>query len=222
MWTRRSTVVGEAPVSAGVRARSAGFYAFRAHLIGATTTAPVSTECSHEAVLVAPRIGAGGANVAASAGGAVRAADAPVRIRIPSLAIAAPVAATTIDTGSGLLRLPGNIHRVGWWRDGMAPGARSGAILVAGHVDSAHAGEGVFFGLARIAVGARVELRTRGRRRYVYRVSSVRAYPRRALPLSVYSSRGVPRLVLVTCGGPFNRASGHYRDNIVVTALAAR
>ena len=38
-------------------------------------------------------------------------------------------------------------------------------------------------------------------------------------PSPVYSLRGRARLVLVTCGGPFNRTTGHYRDNIVVTAV---
>ena len=39
-----------------------------------------------------------------------------------------------------------------------------------------------------------------------------------ALPSSIYTRTGAPKLVLVTCGGPFDARSGHYRDNIVVTA----
>ena len=54
---------------------------------------------------------------------------------------------------------------------------------------------------------------------FAYRVVSVRAYPKSELPADVYSVRGPPRLVLVTCGGPFDRAARHYRDNIVVTAV---
>jgi hypothetical protein len=42
-----------------------------------------------------------------------------------------------------------------------------------------------------------------------------------ALPASIYSRTGPRRLVLVTCGGPFNQNIGHYRDNIVVTAVPA-
>ena len=42
-----------------------------------------------------------------------------------------------------------------------------------------------------------------------------------ALPSSIYTRSGPARLVLVTCGGPFDARSGHYRDNIVVTAVAA-
>jgi hypothetical protein len=49
-------------------------------------------------------------------------------------------------------------------------------------------------------------------------VTSIRSYRKSALPTRVWSRKGRPRLVLVTCGGPFNRATGHYRNNIVVTA----
>ena len=42
---------------------------------------------------------------------------------------------------------------------------------------------------------------------------------RAQLPADVYSTRGRHRLALVTCGGPFLPASGHYRDNVVVIAV---
>jgi hypothetical protein len=67
-----------------------------------------------------------------------------------------------------------------------------------------------------------VEVTTTSGRTFTYRVTSVRTYPKNALPTSVYSRTGPARLVLVTCGGPFDTASGHYRDNIVVTALPTR
>ena len=37
----------------------------------------------------------------------------------------------------------------------------------------------------------------------------------------LHAQRVAPKLVLVTCGGPFDAKSGHYRDNIVVTATPA-
>ena len=42
-----------------------------------------------------------------------------------------------------------------------------------------------------------------------------------ALPTSIYTRAGSPKLVLVTCGGPFDAKTGHYRDNVVVTAVPA-
>jgi len=35
---------------------------------------------------------------------------------------------------------------------------------------------------------------------------------------SVYGRAGYPSLRLITCGGPFDQATGHYVDNIIVYA----
>ena len=42
-----------------------------------------------------------------------------------------------------------------------------------------------------------------------------------ALPREVLRARGVPRLVLITCGGPFDQVRRSYRDNLVVYAVPA-
>jgi len=62
-------------------------------------------------------------------------------------------------------------------------------------------------------------VQTRDGRTRRYRVVSVRMMRKEALPTDIYSRRGRARLVLVTCGGPFDSSSRHYRDNIVVTAV---
>src|SRR5207237_1115878 len=80
----------------------------------------------------------------------------PLRIRVPSLAIDVPVATVGVDTANGVLGVPTDIHRAGWWRDGAVPGDRAGAVLIAGHVDSATAGAGAFFRLHRVRRGDRV------------------------------------------------------------------
>ena len=44
-------------------------------------------------------------------------------------------------------------------------------------------------------------------------------YRKTRIPLDRYFARdGAPRLTLITCGGPFDAKTRHYRDNIVVTA----
>jgi LPXTG-site transpeptidase (sortase) family protein len=125
-----------------------------------------------------------------------------------------------IDVRHGTLGIPKNIHRAGWWKDGSAAGASSGTILVTGHVDGRRAGEGAFFTLHDAQVGDAVKLENIAGRTFTYRVTSIRSYRKNALPSGIYLSRGRPRLVLVTCGGPFNRATRRYRDNIVVTTVA--
>jgi hypothetical protein len=49
----------------------------------------------------------------------------------------------------------------------------------------------------------------------------VRTMPKPQLPTDIWSQTGKEHLVLVTCGGPFDQATRHYRDNVVVTAVPA-
>ena len=127
-----------------------------------------------------------------------------------------------IDLAQGALDVPKDILRAGWWRDGAAPGDGTGSVLIAGHVDSARRGAGAFFRLKNARAGMRVVVTTAGGASRAYRVTTVRAMPKASLPLGVYAATGRERLTLVTCGGPFDRAIGHYKDNIVVTAVPVR
>ncbi|HZT16938.1 MAG TPA: sortase [Gaiellaceae bacterium] len=222
-WYARIAVPGDSVVQTPpAPVRSAGFYSFRERLVGApggVVTSPCGVAV--ETALAAPAIVTGRGDVARAermrAGG-----DAPVRLRVPALGIDAPVQPSGIDIRDGVLGVPADVHRLGWWRDGMAPGASSGAILLAGHLDSAAAGAGALFPLPRARRGELVRLTTAAGRSFAYRVSSVRRYSKSALPIDVFSTAGPARLVLVTCGGPFDPETGHYRDNIVVTALPVR
>src|SRR5207244_4681217 len=124
--------------------------------------------------------------------------------RVPSVGSSASVVPVGIDVAHGVLGLPSNIERAAWWRDGAVPGERSGATLIAGHVDSARGGAGAFFRLHSARVGDLVRVATAGGRAYVYRVASVHSYRKSALPTSVFATGGPSRLVLVTCGGRFD------------------
>ena len=54
-----------------------------------------------------------------------------------------------------------------------------------------------------------------------YRVSSLRTIPKERLRTdgSVFAGDGDPRLVLVTCAGPYERARGGYQNLLVLTAV---
>ncbi|HEY2934985.1 MAG TPA: class F sortase [Gaiellaceae bacterium] len=220
-WTGRVMVRGETEVrSQPVKVGRVGFYAYRERIAGSPAIPEVTTDCAltRETTLVAPRIVAGRGDVADSTA-APAPRSRPVTVRIPSLGISAAVRPVGIDITHGVLGLQPAIRRTGWWHDGMAPGASSGAVLIAGHVDSKRAGAGAFFKLHGAVRGSRVQVATADGGVFAYRVVSVRSYRKSALPTSIYSRTGAPRLVLVTCGGPFDPADGHYRDNIVVTAV---
>ena len=142
-------------------------------------------------------------------------------MKIDSVGIDATSSAVAIDTAQGVLGVSPNIHRTGWWADGATPGDKTGAVLIAGHVDKANAGPGAFFHLKDAKAGDKVEVATAGGRTFTYMVVSVKSYLKAKLPTDVWSRRGQARLVLVTCGGPFDQKTKHYRDNIVLTAVPA-
>jgi hypothetical protein len=85
-----------------------------------------------------------------------------------------------------------------------------------GHVDSATAGIGALFQLRRLVPGDLVVVQGGGGGAVQYTITGLREYHKATLPASqIFTRNGIARLVMITCGGPFNAQSGHYRDNIV-------
>jgi len=139
-----------------------------------------------------------------------------VGVRLPGdrTATVVPVTAT-----QGALAVPDDPSVLGWWSTGARPGSGVGSVVVDGHVDSARDGLGVFAALRALTVGQRVEVVDQAGRRWSYRVTGRRSYPKTALADSdVFDQSVSERLVLVTCGGVFDRVTRHYADNVVVYA----
>src|SRR5204862_3246607 len=121
--------------------------------VGTASVAATETACGEEAEtsLALPLILTGRGDPVVQAVAVPRAAQSatvkPTRVRLGARGIDAPVYEVGIDTRSGALAIPKDIDRVAWWRDGAAPGSANGAILLAGHVDSAKRGAGAFYAL---------------------------------------------------------------------------
>jgi hypothetical protein len=199
----------------------AGFYTYRQRLVSPASLSGAKTPCGvpSETTLSTPEISTGRGDSTASARAMARGGRDPVSLRIPKLGIRATIVPEVIDLENGTLGMPTNIRRLGWWRDGMAPMAQSGSILIAGHYDFATAGPGAFYSLPRARRGDRIRITSADGAVHTYRVVTVVSYPKSALPLAVFDRRGPRRLVLVTCGGRFDPTTKHYLDNIVVTAV---
>jgi sortase (surface protein transpeptidase) len=91
--------------------------------------------------------------------------------------------------------------------------------VIGGHVDSAAQGRGAFFRLRELKPGDRLTVTGADGVTRAYRVVAREEYPKTSIDLTGYFSReGRPRLTLITCGGSFDAATRHYRDNVVVTA----
>ncbi len=145
----------------------------------------------------------------------------PVRVQVPDLGIDMPVEPAGVAP-AGDMALPDTAEVAAWYEFGPAPAAPEGSTLVAAHVDSATTGVGPFARLRDVAAGAAVVVTTADGTTYGYRVQDVVRVPKDTAPVGEWFDRtGTPRLVLVTCGGAFDRRVGHYADNVVVTALSS-
>lgn len=153
--------------------------------------------------------------------GAQPAADGrrPVDLVIPDRAIQVPVDPVGVAE-DGQMEIPPLAERAGWYRFGSSPGDPSGTAVVAAHVDSvASAGVGPFAKLGDVQPGDVVEVTLDDGTGVRYAVVDVVRVPKvEAVWDEVFVRDGPPRLVLVTCGGVFQREVGHYTDNVIVTA----
>lgn len=141
----------------------------------------------------------------------------PTRLVLPD-GTAAPVVPVGLHT-DGALVIPDDVRTVGWWTGGSKAGEAFGSVVVAGHVDSAVRGIGVFAELKHLVSGQVIELDAGGQRQR-YRIESVTQVPqaRIAQDAGIFRVDGAPQLVLITCGGAFDRARHRYQDNLVVIA----
>jgi hypothetical protein len=145
--------------------------------------------------------------------------ERPLRLRLPSGTVL-PVDVSVSDA-QGTLSLPDTVERAGWWGGSARLGDVYGAVVVAAHVDSFTEGIGPIAQLLSARPGDVLTLESRTLSRD-YVVDSARLVPRAALgtlaPLLSFS--GGHRLVVITCGGTYDRDRGGYHDNLVVVAEA--
>lgn len=138
----------------------------------------------------------------------------PVQLKLPGYLDAAVV---PVATGrDGQLQVPTATPEVGWWAAGAAPGSASGTVLLAGHVDSAGRGRGVFAALWNVPVGAKVAVKGGDGDEHQYRIVARRTYSQEALPTDLFRGATKPRLALVTCTGAYDHAKHSYSHNLVL------
>lgn len=142
---------------------------------------------------------------------------APTRLRIPSLGVDAPIDAVGVDAAGGMA-IPFSATTVGWYRYNPAPGAPRGSAVLAGHVTLGRQ-RGALFSLARLEEGASIRVTDAAGARRTFRVTRVRQAPKANLALAgIFDREGKPRLIVMTCGGPYDAAAHAYRDNVIVEA----
>jgi hypothetical protein len=117
------------------------------------------------------------------------------------------------------MALPPRPDVLGWYRYGPPPGAGSGSVVMAGHLDSRRFGLGPLVKLREVAVGDRVRVALADGRTRGYVVRRIDRYDRQALPAGLFARTGPERLRVITCGGAYDPDAGGYQENLVVTAV---
>jgi sortase (surface protein transpeptidase) len=141
---------------------------------------------------------------------------APVSLAIPSIGVQTKLVRLGL-TAAGALQVPPTAAVAGWYTGSPPPGG-IGAAVIAGHIDS-QLGPGVFFRLRELRPGQLVYIRRANGSLAVFRVTAVHQYLKAAFPTSaVYGAVPTAQLRLITCGGTFDPATGHYLSNVIVFA----
>ncbi|MFH8349385.1 class F sortase [Streptomyces sp. NPDC018045] len=145
-------------------------------------------------------------------------ASRPLRVRIPSISVDAPLTRLGLDDNGSLATPPQEDKNLaGWYEGGNTPGT-TGTSLIAGHVDN-RAGPAAFYNLGSLKKNHKVEIVRADGRTAVFSVDAVEVYDGDNFPdKKVYDPADRPELRLITCGGGFNKARQEYLGNVVVFA----
>jgi sortase (surface protein transpeptidase) len=142
----------------------------------------------------------------------------PMTITIPSIGVKADIVGVGLQA-DGAMQLPDS-EQVGWYKRGPRPGAPGPAVLI-GHVDT-RTGPDVFYRLRELRPRDEILIRQRDGSTTRFIVGRLERHRKTALPTNrIWPTTSKPLVRLITCGGSFNHATGHYRDNLIVYAAQA-
>lgn len=213
---------GVATVAAPATALSAPATALPVPVTAPSGTAMPATAMRRRAGAAAPSASPGSPRTGSGGGFQTVAPSViaePVSLTIPLIGVSTSLI-TLGRAADGTMQVPASTAVAGWYTGSALPGAIGPAVIV-GHVDS-RAGPGVFFRLSQLRHGDRVYVTRADGTTAVFRVTSVRTYPKDALPeKAVYGPTPDPEVRLITCGGTFDDATGHYLSNVIVDATEA-
>jgi hypothetical protein len=143
----------------------------------------------------------------------------PVAVAIPTIGVQSKLLHLGRN-GDGTMEVPNLItsaNEAAWYKYSVTPG-QVGTAVIEGHLDS-YQGPAVFFRLGALRPGNRIDVTLADGVTAVFRVTGVREYAKDEFPAKiVYGPAGYPALRLITCGGDFDPATGHYLSSVVVFA----
>lgn len=146
--------------------------------------------------------------------------DGPVSLSIPTIGVTSVLNHLGLNT-DGTLEVPArgpHYDEAAWFHGSPEPGEVGPAVLL-GHVNGTGGTPSVFYDLAQLSEGDLVDVTDGDGSTSTFEVYLTQRYPKDRFPtMAVYGDTEGPELRLITCGGVWDSATGHYRDNTVVYA----
>ena len=145
--------------------------------------------------------------------------SAPVSVTIPAIGVQSKLLhlGVTVDGAIQVPSLNTQASDAAWYKYSVTPG-QIGASVIEGHVDS-YTGPAVFFRLGAVRPGDKIDVALADGVTAVFRVVGVREYLKSDFPAAIiYRAPDYAALRLITCGGAFDSATGHYLSSTVVFA----
>ncbi|MEO3856737.1 class F sortase [Acrocarpospora sp. B8E8] len=144
--------------------------------------------------------------------------SSPKRLIIAKLGINAPIKSVGVDKRGAIETPPiSNPNLVGWYRGGPTAGEAGPAIML-GHKDT-QTRSAVFSRLHELRYGDTIEVIRGDGTIAIFTVGGVEQANKETFPTNrVYGNADDAELRLITCGGTYNRSTGHYVDNVIVYA----
>jgi len=146
----------------------------------------------------------------------------PVSVSIPAIGVHSRLLRLGLNS-DGTIQVPSietSTDEAAWYNYSETPG-QIGSSVIEGHVDS-YQGPAVFFRLGALRPGDTVDVTLADGITAIFRVTGVREYAKSRFPAkAIYGATDYAALRLITCGGTFDYATGHYLSSTVVFASLA-
>jgi hypothetical protein len=186
-------------------------------LVGGVVTIGIAVLSQQHAPQPGPAT-AGAIRPSGASGPSVR-RSAPVSVDIPAIGVHSELLHLGLNA-DGSIQVPSlttGADEAAWYKYSPTPG-QVGASVIEGHVDS-YRGPAVFFRLGALRPGDVIDVTLADGVTAIFRVTGVRDYVKAKFPASIiYGPTDYAALRLITCGGTFDPATGHYLSSTVVFA----
>jgi hypothetical protein len=143
----------------------------------------------------------------------------PVSVDIPAIGVDSKLLHLGLNS-DGTIQVPSletSSGEAAWYKYSATPG-QIGSSVIEGHLDSRQ-GPAVFFRLGALRPGDTIDINLADGITAIFRITGVREYAKAKFPAkAIYGATDYAALRLITCGGTFDYATGHYLSSTVVFA----